>query len=176
MLASGHAGQGKHQWDVSIAGVQRIAFVSFHHIFWIIDVATDSPMLARKYPRDRLPARHVRRKIHASHTDSTYLYGPPEKLHLLGSACAHCSKFSRLFLNFYRFHLCMLAERENLEPAHSRPVHIDKRVYHCYISDQPNLRRYDPAPTYFCYYRSSNLSDEEGWCRCYICDGCIVSS
>lgn len=28
MLAAGHAGQGRHQWDVSIAGVQRVAFVS----------------------------------------------------------------------------------------------------------------------------------------------------
>jgi hypothetical protein len=28
MLAAGQAGQGRHQWDVSIAGVQRVAFVS----------------------------------------------------------------------------------------------------------------------------------------------------
>lgn len=28
MIASGNAGQGKHQWNVSVAGVLRVALVS----------------------------------------------------------------------------------------------------------------------------------------------------
>lgn len=28
MIGAGHAGQGKHQWNVSKAGVQRVAYVS----------------------------------------------------------------------------------------------------------------------------------------------------
>jgi hypothetical protein len=137
---------------------------------------TDSPMLACKHSRDRLPARHVRCKVHTSHTDPTYLYGPPEELYLLGSACAHRSQLSGLLGHIHRFHLCLLAQGEDLEPAHSWPVYIDKRVYNRYFSNQPNIRHYDLAPTYLCYFRTSDLFDEEVWCRCYIRYGRIVSS
>ncbi|KAF2256019.1 hypothetical protein BU26DRAFT_402691, partial [Trematosphaeria pertusa] len=47
MLAAGHAGQGRHQWNVSIAGVQRIAFYGVQ-LANILEIVYPPTMFAAK--------------------------------------------------------------------------------------------------------------------------------
>lgn len=124
MLAAGHAGQGRHQWDVSIAGAQRVAYVSFADTFWSRD--TDVSTLACEYTRNHLPSHYVRRQIHCSHPDQKDLHCASEELCVLVGSNTRRPELSRLFCNVHSFYLCLLAKREDLDPSRTWEVHLDE--------------------------------------------------
>lgn len=100
---------------------------------------TDLQIIACKHPGDRLPPRHVQRKIYDTHADQAHIFRPTKELRVLVSSRAHRCKFLGLPRYHDCLHICLLAEGENLEPPHFRTMYIDEWFYHCYISNQSDF-------------------------------------